>query len=138
MLGLKSKSHPKVVILEWLLRCLVILGGKTAYAASVIFFAFFKVAWLNLPLTRRELSTKSLSSERHSSAAFNALRGPPYFLSEKYLVNVEPERLRHNLQPWKAVVSYVNRVKFFFDFIIFRGVVVVDLTLDHYMTKLSN
>jgi hypothetical protein len=30
---------------------------------------------------------------------------------------VVPVRLRQSRQPWKAVVSYVKRVKFFLDFI---------------------
>lgn len=76
------------------------------------------VVWLSLPLTLRELSKRSASDFSVVSASLRALRPPPYFLSEKYLVKVVPVRLRHSLQPWNAVVSYVKRVRFFFDFIV--------------------
>ncbi len=42
---------------------------------------------------------------------------PPNFLSEKYLVKLVPARLMHKRQPSNAAVSYVNRVRFFFEFI---------------------
>ena len=81
---------------------------------------------LSFPFTLRELSTMSLMWLSAVSAALRALRSPPYFLSEKYFVNVEPERLMFILHPWNEVVSYVKRVRFFFDFIFIWWVSLID------------
>ena len=39
------------------------------------------------------------------SASLSDFRGPPYCLSEKYLVKVVPARLKQSRHPSKAVVS---------------------------------
>ncbi len=77
------------------------------------------MVWLSFPFIFLELSRSSASSVLAASAAFSAFLSLPYFLSEKYLVNVVPSRLRQRRHPWNAVVSYVKRVRFFLDFIDF-------------------
>lgn len=80
-------------------------GAPGSYAAARSFSALRIVDWLSLPLTRRELSTSWRRSSRAVSEAARDFLGPPYFLSEKYLVKVDPARLRQRRHPWKAVVS---------------------------------